>query len=109
MPDAHQLRMRRERLELRIDVRRLQVYPADDAPDEWVLAGKPEQPPRFLESLARLHGDIMKAMATQDMRDRLTAIAMIPVANTPEEFTVQVKNDIARWGKVIREGGIKVD
>jgi len=59
--------------------------------------------------LARLHGDIMKAMATQDMRERLTAIAMIPVGNTPEEFTAQVKTDIARWGKVIREGGIKAD
>jgi tripartite-type tricarboxylate transporter receptor subunit TctC len=58
---------------------------------------------------ARLHGDIMKAMNTQDMRDRLNAIAMIPVGNSPDEFTAQVKTDIARWGKVIREGGIKVD
>jgi tripartite-type tricarboxylate transporter receptor subunit TctC len=59
--------------------------------------------------IARLHGDIMKAMATQDMRDRLTAIAMIPVGNTPDAFTIQVKNDIARWAKVIRDGGIKAD
>lgn len=59
--------------------------------------------------IARLHSDIMKAMATQDMRDRLTAIAMSPVGNTPEEFTAQVKADIARWGKVIRDGSIKVD
>lgn len=59
--------------------------------------------------IARLHGDIMKAMATQDVRDRLTAIAMIPVGNTPEEFTAQVKNDMARWAKVIRDSGIKAD
>lgn len=59
--------------------------------------------------IARLHSEIMKAMATQDMRDRLTAIAMIPVGNTPAEFTEQVKTDIARWGKVIRDSGIKVD
>ncbi len=58
---------------------------------------------------ARVQGDIMKVMNTQDMRDRLNAIAMIPVGNSPEEFTAQVKADIARWGKVIREGGIKVD
>jgi tripartite-type tricarboxylate transporter receptor subunit TctC len=56
-----------------------------------------------------VQGDIMKAMNTQDMRDRLTAIAMIPVGNSPDEFTAQVKADIARWGKVIREGGIKID
>ncbi len=59
--------------------------------------------------LARLHGDIIKALATQDFRDRLTAIAMNPVANTPEEFTAQVKTDIARWGRVVRDGAIKVD
>ena len=59
--------------------------------------------------IARLHGDIMKAMASSDMRERLAAIAMIPVGNTPEAFTVQVRNDIARWAKVIRDGGIKVD
>lgn len=59
--------------------------------------------------IARLHGELMKIMASQDMRDRLTAIAMTPVGNTPEEFTTQVKADIVRWGKVIREGGIKVD
>ena len=59
--------------------------------------------------IARLHGEIMKAMATQDMRDRLTAIAMVPVGNTPEAFTAQVKSDIARWARVIKEGGIRVD
>jgi tripartite-type tricarboxylate transporter receptor subunit TctC len=59
--------------------------------------------------IARLHGDLMKIMASQDMRERLTAIAMTLVGNTPAEFTEQVKADIVRWGKVIREGGIKVD
>jgi tripartite-type tricarboxylate transporter receptor subunit TctC len=59
--------------------------------------------------VARVHGDIVKSMATQDFRERLNAIAMTPVGNTPEKFTAQVKADIARWGKVIRESGIKVD
>lgn len=59
--------------------------------------------------IARLHGELMKIMASQDMRERLAAIAMTPVGNTPAAFTEQVKADIARWGKVIRESGIKVD
>ncbi len=59
--------------------------------------------------LARLHAEIMKAMAASDMRERLTAIAMEPVGNTPEQFTAQVKEDIARWGKVIRDGNIRAD
>ena len=59
--------------------------------------------------IARLHGDIMKAMATADMRERLNTIAMIPVGNSPAEFTEQVRTDIARWGKVIREANIVVE
>jgi tripartite-type tricarboxylate transporter receptor subunit TctC len=59
--------------------------------------------------LARLHGDIMKAMAAPDVRERLTAIAMEPVGNTPEQFAAQIRADIERWGKVIRDGNIKVD
>jgi len=59
--------------------------------------------------LSRLHGDIMKAMAAPDVRERLAAIAMEPVGNTPEAFAAQVKSDVARWGKVIREANIKVD
>jgi len=59
--------------------------------------------------LARIHADIMKAMAAPDVRERLAILAMEPVGNTPEQFTAQVKADIARWGKVIRDGNIKVD
>jgi tripartite-type tricarboxylate transporter receptor subunit TctC len=49
------------------------------------------------------------SFATQDMRERLTAIAMTPVGNTPAEFTGQVTADIVRRRKVIRESGIKAD
>ena len=59
--------------------------------------------------LARLHRDIMKALAAPDVRDRLAALGFEPVGNTPEAFTAQVKSDIARWGKVIRDANIKVD
>jgi tripartite-type tricarboxylate transporter receptor subunit TctC len=59
--------------------------------------------------LARLHRDIMKALAAPDVRERLTTLGFEPVGNTPEAFTAQVRSDIARWGKVIREANIKVD
>lgn len=36
-------------------------------------------------------------------------MTMAPMGNTPEAFTVQVKADSARRGKVIRDRGIKVD
>ena len=60
-------------------------------------------------TITRIHSDVMKIMASQDMKDRLEAIAMLPVGNSPDEFTQQVKNDITRWGKVVRDSGIKPD
>ena len=59
--------------------------------------------------LSRLHRDIMLAMAAADVRERLAAIAMEPIGNTPEAFAAQVKADVERWARVIRDAGIKVD
>jgi tripartite-type tricarboxylate transporter receptor subunit TctC len=53
--------------------------------------------------------NILKAMAATDVRERLAAIAMEPVGNGPEAFSAQVKADVERWARVIRDAGIKVD
>jgi tripartite-type tricarboxylate transporter receptor subunit TctC len=31
------------------------------------------------------------------------------VANTPEQFAAIIKSDIAKWGKVFKEAGIKLE
>jgi tripartite-type tricarboxylate transporter receptor subunit TctC len=57
----------------------------------------------------RLHSEIMQALARPDVRERLTAIGLDPVNNSPQEFAAQVKADIAKWRKVIQEVNIKAD
>jgi tripartite-type tricarboxylate transporter receptor subunit TctC len=32
-----------------------------------------------------------------------------PIGNTPEEFAAFVKEDIARWAKLVKETGAKVE
>lgn len=59
--------------------------------------------------ISRLHGELAKALALPDVRERLGAIGFDPCANSPEAFTAQVKSDIERWGRVIREAQIKAD
>lgn len=59
--------------------------------------------------VSRMHGEIVRALALPDVRERLAALGFDPCGNSPEEFTAQVNSDIARWGKVIREANIKVD
>jgi tripartite-type tricarboxylate transporter receptor subunit TctC len=55
----------------------------------------------------RLHGEIAKIMATADMRQRLASSGAEPAAMGPAEFRAYLKADLARWGPVIKQVGIK--
>jgi tripartite-type tricarboxylate transporter receptor subunit TctC len=68
-----------------------------------VPAGTPKQ------ITGRLYADIKKALAAAEVRERLITIGFEPIGNSPEEFAAQIKSDIARWGKVIRDAQIKAD
>ena len=43
------------------------------------------------------------------MRDRLIATGVTPVGNTPAEFAAVIKADLAKWGKVVKVAGVKVE
>ena len=51
----------------------------------------------------------MKAVALPDVRERMVNLGMEVAGSTPEELGALVQSDIAKWGKVIRESGVKVD
>jgi tripartite-type tricarboxylate transporter receptor subunit TctC len=58
---------------------------------------------------ARLHKEIMKALALPEVRDRLLDLGFEPILNSPQEFAAQVKGDIEKWRKVIQEVKIRAD
>lgn len=55
----------------------------------------------------RLHADVVRALNSPDVRDRLKGLGADPVGNTPEQYTSFMQNEIAKWGKVIKAAGIK--
>ena len=63
-------------------------------------------PPAIVQ---RLNEAINQALKGQDMRDRLDALAFEPVGGTSQQFSAYVKTEIAKWGKVVREGNIKAE
>ena len=63
-------------------------------------------PPAIIE---QLHREFVKILQTPEIRDRLTSEGAEPVGNTPAEFTAFLKTDIARWAKVIKAAGAKLD
>ncbi len=57
--------------------------------------------------VARLHGDIAKILADAALHARLADQGFDPVGNSPEEFGAYIKSEILKWGKVIRDAGIR--
>jgi tripartite-type tricarboxylate transporter receptor subunit TctC len=55
----------------------------------------------------RLHREIVKVVATPDVRERLTALGFEPIVSTPQEFADRIKAEIGKWAEVIRAAGIK--
>ena len=59
--------------------------------------------------VTKIHGDIVRILAQPDVKERVVGLGFDIVASTPEQFTAQIKTEIAKWGKVIRAAGIKAD
>ena len=57
--------------------------------------------------VARLHGDIAKILGDAALHARLADQGFDPVGSSPEEFGAYIKSEILKWGKVIRDAGIR--
>ena len=71
----------------------------------WFGISAPARTPRPV--VDRLHGEIVRALNTPDLRERMQGMGADPVGNTPEQYTAFVQNEIVKWGKVIKAAGIK--
>ena len=60
-------------------------------------------PRAIIDLLQRAIGEII---APREFRDRLLGLGFDPVASTPEHFAAWIETEIAKWGKVIRDGAI---
>ena len=61
------------------------------------------------ELIARLNSELVKALNTPEMRQRLAAVGAEPEGGTPEQFAQRIKSDLTRWTDVIQRAGIKAD
>jgi tripartite-type tricarboxylate transporter receptor subunit TctC len=77
------------------------------ASGSWVGFLAPAGTPR--EVVAKLGKEIMGIVNRPDVRERFIQIGIEPVGNSPEAFTAFLKNEVAKWEKVIRTANVKVD
>jgi tripartite-type tricarboxylate transporter receptor subunit TctC len=57
--------------------------------------------------VARVSAETRKALALVDIKAAYVAQGMEPVGDTPAQFASYMRDEFAKWGKVIREAGIK--
>ncbi|MEI7446770.1 MAG: tripartite tricarboxylate transporter substrate-binding protein, partial [Burkholderiales bacterium] len=61
------------------------------------------------EIVARINAEVNKVLAAPDMREKLGGQAIAAAGGTPEQFGAFVREDYARWGRVVKESGVKAE
>jgi tripartite-type tricarboxylate transporter receptor subunit TctC len=75
--------------------------------DSWVGILAPAKTPRPV--IERLHKEIAAVLGEPEIRERYATLGIEPVGNTPEQYTRQIRADLARWEKVVRQAGIRIE
>ena len=59
--------------------------------------------------IKRLNEETVRLLHSAEAKERLFNNGAEAVGSTPEELTTAVRAEVARWGKVIKEAGIKTE
>jgi tripartite-type tricarboxylate transporter receptor subunit TctC len=75
--------------------------------DSWVgILAPAKTPPAVTE---RLQKDIAAVLGEPQTRERYATLGIEPVGNAPAQFGEQIRADLERWEKVVRQAGIRIE
>ena len=81
----------------------LQGYEAD----VWYgLLAPAGTPPAIIQ---KLNAEVARVLQLREIRERLMTLGFEPFHNSPAQFTALMKSEIAKWEKVVKQSGAKVD
>jgi len=70
----------------------------------WGIAAPAKTPPAILD---RLHKEIVRALHSPVVSERLRTLGAETVGDLPTQYTAYIRDEIAKWDKVIKAAGIK--
>ena len=73
----------------------------------WIGLAAPAKTPAAI--LDRLNAEITKMLASPEVKERLAALAFMPVGGSREQFGAFMKAEIAKWSKLAKDTGAKAD
>ena len=59
--------------------------------------------------IERLNRETVKALQSQDIRERLQAQGAEPMPGTPEAFATFMNDERTKWAPVVKQAGVKLD
>jgi tripartite-type tricarboxylate transporter receptor subunit TctC len=68
-----------------------------------VPAGTPK------EAVARLHDAVTRAMQLPEIREKFIAQGAEPLGGSPADAAAYMRSEVAKWGKVVKASGARVD
>lgn len=54
----------------------------------------------------RLNGAMVKTIAANDVREKLVAVGSEPESSSPEQFAQQIRDDVAKFARIVKSAGI---
>jgi len=57
--------------------------------------------------VTKLHAAATKGLREKEVMDRFASIGAEVIADSPQQFAQTIRNDVARWGPVVKAAGIK--
>jgi tripartite-type tricarboxylate transporter receptor subunit TctC len=79
-------------------------YP-DTSSDNWYGLLAPARTPPAV--ITKIHGAVVGALNDPAINQKLVASGAIPAPMSPQEFGAFLKDEVARWGRVVKDKGIK--
>jgi tripartite-type tricarboxylate transporter receptor subunit TctC len=61
------------------------------------------------EAVARMNSEVLKVLANREVADTLERIGFEAAGNSPREFSAMLAEDIAKWRRVVKAAGIKLE
>jgi tripartite-type tricarboxylate transporter receptor subunit TctC len=83
-----------------------ETIPGYEVENWWGITAPAHVPAAIADKIA---ADLKKVLQDPQVRDRLAREGADPVGDTPAQFAAYIEQDIAKWRKVVRETGAKID
>ena len=74
---------------------------------EWFGMLLPAGTPK--EIVTRLNAEVVKILTAPEMSERLVGQGFEVIANTPDAFAIALRNDIAKWGNVVKQANLRLE